>query len=98
MDEQARASQLQDYYDKTDQSDALDAAVLDPTSSDDPMVGITVRFAASTLNAARVIAAQRGIKVTALLREWVEQQLADEADDTRMVPVAELRRLIAHAS
>ncbi len=53
---------------------------------------------ASTLNAARAVAGQRGIKVTALLREWVEQQLADQVDDTRTIPVAELRRLIAHAS
>ena len=40
----------------------------------------------------------RGVKVTALIRDWVEQQLADNTDDQRVVSVAELRRLIAHAS
>ncbi len=53
---------------------------------------------ASTLNTARALAADRGVKVTALIREWVEQQLADNTDDQRVVSVAELRRLIAHAS
>lgn len=94
-DELAAARQL---YDSTDQSDALEHAQLDTSTVDDPMVGITVRLPASTLNAARAVAAAREVKVTALLREWVERQLADETDDRRVVSVAELRRLIAHAS
>ena len=53
---------------------------------------------ASTLNAARAVATARDIKVTALLGEWVERQLADDTDDRGVVGVADLRRLIAHAS
>ena len=34
------------------------------------------------------------MKVTALLREWVEQELADEVDDQRAVTVGELRTLM----
>ncbi len=94
-DELAAAREM---YDHTDQSDALEHAELDTSTLDDPMVGITVRFPVSTLNAARAVAASRDIKVTAMLREWVERQLADEVDDRRVVSVAELRRLIAHAS
>lgn len=94
-DELAAAREL---YDSTDQSDALERAELDTSTVDDPMIGITVRLPASTLNAARAVAAAREVKVTALLREWVERQLADETDDRRVVSVAELRRLIAHAS
>jgi hypothetical protein len=89
--------ELQDFYDTTDQSAALETAEPDSSTVDDPMVGITVRFSASTLNAAREVAAQRGVKVTAQLREWIEQQLADRVDDTRVIPVAELRRLIARS-
>ena len=96
MDEDELA-ELRDFYDNTDQSAALDAAELDTTTTDDPMVGITVRLAASTLNAARAIAQQRGVKVTAMIRQWVEQDLADQVDDQRVVPVSELRRLIARA-
>ena len=87
-----------DVYDSTDQSDALEHAELDTSTVDDPMVGITIRLPASTLDTARAVAAGRDIKVTALLREWVERQLADETDDRRVVSVADLRRLIAHAS
>lgn len=94
-DELAAAREM---YDSTDQSAALEHAELDTSTVDDPMVGITVRLPASTLNAARAAAAARNVKVTTLLREWVERQLADETDDHRVVSVAELRRLIAHAS
>jgi len=38
------------------------------------------------------------MKVTALIREWVEQQVAAPSDDTRVVPVAELQRLIARSA
>lgn len=89
---------LQNSYDNSDQSHLLEIAELDTSTVDDPMVGITVRLPASTLNAARSIAARREMKVTALLREWVEQELADEVDDQRVVTVGELRKLIAHAS
>ena len=87
-----------EFYDHADQSHALEDAELDTSAVDDPMVGITVRLPASALNAARAVAAARDVKVTALLREWVERQLADETDDQRVVSVADLRRLIAHAS
>lgn len=91
-------AELRDYYDTTDQSAALENAEIDTSTTDDPMVGITVRLPASTLNTARALAEQRGIKVTALIRQWVEQNLAEQTDDRRVVPVSELRRLIAHAS
>jgi hypothetical protein len=90
-------AELRNFYDHTDQSAELDDAELDGSTVEDPMVGITVRLPASTLGAARAIAAERGVKVTALLREYVEHQLADQIADEKMVPVAELRRLIAHA-
>lgn len=88
---------LRDYYDNTDQTDALGSAQLDTNTDADPMVGITIRFPASTLNAARSIATDRAVRVTALLREWIEQQLADEVSDRHVVSVADLRRLIAHS-
>lgn len=76
-------AELRNFYDHTDQSGELDDAELEGSTVDDPMVGITVRLPASTLGAARAVAA--------------EHQLADQLADEKMVPVAELRRLIAHA-
>ncbi|MET0435200.1 MAG: hypothetical protein ABW025_13635 [Cellulomonas sp.] len=62
------------------------------------MVGITIRLPQTTLDAARAVADEEGVKVTALLRAWVEQRLAERVDDRTVVPVADLRRLIARAA
>ena len=89
---------LRQHYDKTDASAELEKAELDITIVGEPMVGITIRLPASTLDAARVIARKDGVKVTALLRRWIEQNVAEGADDEQMVPVAELKRLIARTA
>ncbi|RYV49606.1 hypothetical protein [Pengzhenrongella frigida] len=87
---------LREYYDETDTSGELEKAKLDTSVIAEPMVGITIRMPAATLDAARVIARRDGVKVTALLRDWVEQRVADGADEEQVVSVADLRRLIAH--
>ena len=87
---------LREHYDTTDTSAELRNATLDASVIAEPMVGITIRISATTLDAARVIARRDGIKVTALLSEWVEQRVADGVDEERVVWVADLRRLIAH--
>jgi hypothetical protein len=61
-----------------------------------PMVGIAIRLPVTTLDAARLIAHDEGVKVTAMLREWIDQRVAERVDDARVVSVADLRRLIAH--
>ncbi|PVU81974.1 hypothetical protein DDP54_01930 [Cellulomonas sp. WB94] len=61
-----------------------------------PMVGIAIRLPVATLDAARQIANDEGVKVTAMLREWIDQRVAERVDDARVVTVADLRRLIAH--
>ena len=61
-----------------------------------PMVGIAIRLPVATLDAARLIAHDEGVKVTAMLREWIDQRVAERVDDARVVTVADLRRLIAH--
>jgi len=89
---------LREHYDHTDTSAELEKAKLDESVVSEPMVGITIRLPASTLDAARVIARRDGVKVTALLRQWIEQNVAEGADDDQMVPVAELKRLIARTA
>ena len=89
---------LREHYDNTDTSAELEKAELDTTIVGEPMVGITVRLPASTLDAARVIARKDGVKVTALLRRWIEQNVAEGTDDEQMVSVAELKRLIARTA
>jgi len=89
------AEDLRSHYDNADTSPDLERAELDTTVVTEPMVGITVRLSTATLDAARVLANERGRRVTALLREWVEERVAEHADDARVVPVAALKRLIA---
>jgi len=38
------------------------------------------------------------VKVTALLRRWIEQNVAEGTDEEQVVPVAELKRLIARTA
>ncbi|WP_024288996.1 hypothetical protein [Cellulomonas sp. KRMCY2] len=91
----ATAGDLRSHYDGADTSAELERAELDTTAVAEPMAGITIRLSAATLDAARVLASERGLRVTALLREWIEERVAEQADDTRVVPVAALKRLIA---
>ena len=86
---------LRRHYDGADTSSDLERAELDTTVVTEPMVGITIRLSAATLDAARVLADEQGLRVTALLRAWIEERVAEHADDTRVVPVAALKRLIA---
>lgn len=89
---------LREHYDRTDTSVELEHAELDTTIVTEPMVGITIRLPASTLDAARGIARKDGVKVTALLRQWIEQNVAGGTDGDQMVSVAELKRLIARTA
>lgn len=89
------ARDLRSYYDGADVSSELERAELDTTVVAEPMVGITIRLSTATLDTARVLANDRDLRVTALLREWIEERVAEQADDTRVVPVAALKRLIA---
>lgn len=89
------ARDLRSHYDGADMSSELERAGLDTTVVAEPMVGITIRLSTATLDAARVLANDRDLRVTALLREWIEERVAEQADDTRVVPVAALMRLIA---
>ena len=86
------------YYDSHDTTVELERSELDESVVSEPMVGITIRLPASALDTARELARERGIKVTALLREWIEQNLGDEARDDRLLSVRDLKSLIAQKS
>ena len=74
----------------------LDLTGEDGSVAGGPMVGIAIRLPVATLDAARVIAQGEGVKVTAMLRDWIDQRVAERVDDERVVSVADLRRLIVH--
>lgn len=93
------SEKLRAYYDTHDTTAELERAEFDESVVAEPMVGITIRLPATTLDAAREVARERGIKVTALLRDWIEQNLGDDAvGDDRLVSVRDLKTLIAQKS
>ena len=89
---------LRAHYDSTDTSAELQKAELDTSVVAEPMVGITIRLPASTLDAARAIARKEGVKVTALLRQWIAQHVAEGAGEDQVVSVTELQQLIARTA
>ena len=88
---------LREHFDNADLTAEITAATLDERVLDEPMVAISVRMPASTLNAARRLADAQGVKVTALLRGWIEDGVGGEVlgDDDAVVLVRDLRRLMA---
>ena len=50
-----------------------------------PMVGIAIRLPVATLDAARLIAHDEGVKVTAMLREWIDQRVADTVEHVELL-------------
>jgi len=93
-----KLAELQNYFDHTDLSAEIEESTLDDTVDPAPMVGITVRLPAAVLNKVREQAGVRGIKATALIREWVEASVAEDADDDSTVKVSEVKKLLAHAT
>ncbi|MCD2157899.1 BrnA antitoxin family protein [Rhodococcus cerastii] len=90
-------AELRDYYDNTDTSALIEESTLDETVDPAPMVGITVRLPAAVLNKVREQAGERGIKTTALIREWIESCVADHTDDDSTVKFSDVKKLFAHA-
>ncbi|MGV9543800.1 hypothetical protein ACWEQA_04090 [Nocardia sp. NPDC004085] len=93
-----KLAELRAHYDTTSTAEYLDNAVEDRETSESPMVGITVRLPANVLDAARDEADRQGLKVTALLRSWIEAAVAQGLADDRVVPVAALRNLVAETA
>lgn len=98
MTDKAKIDELRDYYDNTDTSESIKNATWDDMITEDPMVGITVRFPKSALDRVRATADTRGVKVTALIRDLVERAIADDPQANMVLSVADVQRLIAERS
>jgi predicted DNA-binding protein len=61
------------------------------------MVSRGIRLPVALGERVRAAAAKAGVPFSALIREWIELGLT-EMDDDRSVPLAGLRRAIAHAA
>ena len=77
--------------------DATAAPELPPVPDSEPMVSRGLRLPVSLDQRVRAAAEKAGLPFSALIREWIELGLT-EMDDERTVPLAVLRRAIAHAT
>jgi len=85
---------LRDYYDNTDQSAALDKAVLETEPVDDLLVSTSIRLSKTTLDEVRALAKSAGVPATTLMREWIETRVAG-GSDALVVSVSDLEKLIS---
>jgi predicted DNA-binding protein len=68
-----------------------------PAPDVEPMVSRGLRLPVSLDQRVRAAAERAGVPFSTLIREWIELGLT-EMDDDRSVPLAALRRAIAHAT
>lgn len=70
------------------------AAELPPVPDDEPKVVCSFRLPAEAYQRLREVAVERGVKPTALMRDWVMAGLAGTEQD-RTISVADLLRVVA---
>lgn len=93
---------LADYYDTHSTAEEMEGGRVEVEPVERPMVSTSLRLPKPIMDAIRAAAARRGVRPTALMREWVEARVAaeesgdEEARMTRAV-MERLPRVIAEA-
>jgi hypothetical protein len=87
-----------EYYDNADLSEHIEQASWeDPSPMAEPMVTYALRLPQPVIDQLRAAAEQRGVKVSTLMREWLEERLTVGANygEEATVPVSALLALVA---
>lgn len=87
-----------EYYDNTDVSDHIEKATWEEQAAvTEPMVTYALRLPKPVIDQLRASAEARNVKVSTLMREWLEERLTVEADygEDATVPVSALLALVA---
>ncbi|MFB7715879.1 regulator [Nocardia sp. NPDC058058] len=82
------------YGASVDADDVLPPPAKVPDSAEDTLVVTTVRLTVRQRRRAEEIARKRGTDLTALIRAWVDEGIAEDSDDYN-VSAAEVKRLLA---
>jgi uncharacterized protein YdiU (UPF0061 family) len=86
-------------YETGDASADLERAEYDNSAVAEPMVTTSLRLPKPVMDAVRAAADARGIRPTALMREWVEQQLLDQASTgEQVVPISAVLAFLAETA
>ena len=89
---------LAEHYDETDLSGEIAQAELDESVDQDPMITTSLRLPKSVLDKVREHAARAGLKPSQLMRQWIEQEAAETAEDRRRAFLLETVRIFQEAS
>jgi hypothetical protein len=87
-----------EYYETTDLTEHIEQASWEePGSVSEPMVTYALRLPQPVIDRLRAAAEARNVRVSTLMREWLEERLAVEADygEEATVPVSALLALVA---
>lgn len=91
-----KLDEIAKWVDEHDFSEEIEQAEPNLDAVENPMITTSLRLPRDVMEGLRKVADERGIKVTALMRDWLEQRLAiDGTGDDDVLTVGDLRRLIA---
>jgi hypothetical protein len=88
---------LREYYDRTDQSEAIRRATASDQIVDEVLVSTSIRLPRSVMDQIRDVARTLDMPATTLMREWLLERLHTSPTES-VVSVAELERFIARNS
>jgi hypothetical protein len=87
------------YYDTHDISQEIADAELErhePTPADQVMIVSSIRLPKATMDKVRALAAELGLKPTALMRTWIEEKLGSSDAATPPAPVLAAWSKVVH--
>lgn len=90
--------ELAEYYDNTDLAEHIEQATWEEHApAPEPMVTYALRLPSPVIEQLRAAAQARNVKVSTLMREWLEERLTVESHggEDATVPVSALLALVA---
>ena len=99
MIDRDRLERIAEDYQTGDASAELDRAEYDDSSVAEPMVTTSLRLPKPVMDVVRAAAEARGMRFIALIREWVEEQVVEQAaTGERMIPVSAVLAFLAETA
>ena len=99
MIDREQLERIAEDYEAGDASTELDRADYDDSTVAEPMVTVSLRLPKPVMDAVRAAADARGMRPTALMREWVEQQVVELATaGEQVIPVSAVLAFLTEAT
>ena len=99
MTRRSNLGRIAEHYETHDASTELEGAESEDTTAAVPMVTTSLRLPKPIMDALRAAADSRGVRTTALMREWLEERLARDLDlEDISIPASALLAFVAERS